>query len=64
MAYFFLPKAIGQIFEEPHKNTEHLVIYLAFLSGVVIISYFLIILANKDRRYQLNKARIGYFTKN
>lgn len=61
MAYYLLPIIIRLVFVEPHKNTENLVIYLAFLSIVVVVSYFLIILSSKERRYELKKAIRTYY---
>lgn len=61
IANYFLPKIIRLVFVEPYKNTEYLVIYLAFLSIVVIISYFSIILSNKERRDELKKAKASYY---
>ena len=63
MADYFLPKIIRLVFIAPHKNTEYLVTYLVFLSIVVIISYFLIILSNKERRYEVKKAIVSYYKK-
>ncbi len=61
LAYYFLPKLIRLVFVEPQKNTANLVIYLVFLSIVVIISYFLIIFSSKERRFELKKSMISYF---
>jgi O-antigen/teichoic acid export membrane protein len=60
-AYLYLPNIIEYVFVEPQKNTENLILYLIFLSVVVIVSYFFIIFADKERRYELKKAKVSYF---
>jgi len=59
-AYCFLPKLTRLIFVEPHKSTENLAIYLAFLSIIIISSYCLIILSTTERRHELKNAIKGY----
>lgn len=57
----FLPKIIRQIFPYPHANTENLLIYLIFLSLVVVVSYFLIIFSSKGKRSDLNKLALDWY---
>ena len=61
MVLYFLPKIIRQIFPSPQVNTENLLVYLMFLSLVVVTSYFLIIFSNKGRRSDLNKLALDWY---